>query len=159
VLSIGANIVEEPVMIKPDMPYSPTGLQGLRSFMAFKMCNSETGGICRKSLDNKLEWWLTGEVLHTDWKCFANASATRIVFRKDDKYLQNLIRRVFTSSMFLYQLSLSDIIINLRSYQAVKHLAVTIFVFYPSFIACKNNYFSKWSKSMWEKGREGNWNL
>jgi len=54
-LSSGANIVEQPVMIKPDMLYSPTGLQGLGSFIAFKMSNSETGGICRKSLDNKLE--------------------------------------------------------------------------------------------------------
>jgi hypothetical protein len=54
-LSSGANIVEQPFMMTPVIPSSPTDLQGLRRFIDFKMSNSEMGGNYKISLDNRAE--------------------------------------------------------------------------------------------------------
>ena len=49
------KIVEQPFKIETDIPSSPTDLQGLRPFIAFKTSHSEIGGNCRRSLDNRAE--------------------------------------------------------------------------------------------------------
>jgi hypothetical protein len=54
-LSSGANIVEQPFVIKLGIRSSPTDLEGRRHVMAFKTSNSEMGENCEISLDNKSE--------------------------------------------------------------------------------------------------------
>jgi hypothetical protein len=54
-LSSGANIVEQPFMIKVGIPLGPTDFEGLRPLIALKMSNSLMGGKCKKSLDNEPE--------------------------------------------------------------------------------------------------------
>jgi hypothetical protein len=55
-LSSGANIVEEPSVIKLGIPSGPTDFEGLGRLIALKMSNSVMGGRCRKSLDKRPEW-------------------------------------------------------------------------------------------------------
>jgi hypothetical protein len=47
-------------MIKLGIPSGPTGLEGLRRLMVFKMSNSVMGGKCKKSLDSRTEWGPAG---------------------------------------------------------------------------------------------------
>jgi hypothetical protein len=54
-LSSGANIVEQPFMIKLGIPSGPTDFEGLRRLIALKMSNSLMGGEFKKSLDNERE--------------------------------------------------------------------------------------------------------
>jgi hypothetical protein len=52
-LSSGANIMEQPFMIKLGVPSGPTDLQALRLLIVFKMFNSEMGSKCKKLLDSR----------------------------------------------------------------------------------------------------------
>jgi hypothetical protein len=54
-LSSGANIVEQPFMMKLGIPSGPTDFEGLRHLIALKMSNSLMGGKFKKSLDNERE--------------------------------------------------------------------------------------------------------
>jgi hypothetical protein len=62
-LSSGANIMEQPFMIKLGILSGPTDFEGLRSLKAFKMSNSVMGGKCTKSLDNSPEQGPAGVVV------------------------------------------------------------------------------------------------
>jgi hypothetical protein len=54
-LSSGANIVEQPFMMKLGIPSGPTDFEGLRRLIALKMSNSLMEGKFKKSLDNERE--------------------------------------------------------------------------------------------------------
>jgi hypothetical protein len=55
--------MEQPYLIKLGIPPGPTDLEGLRHVIAFKMSNSEMGGKCKKSLDNRPEWGPAGVIV------------------------------------------------------------------------------------------------
>ena len=46
--------MEQLLMIKRDVPSSPTDVESLRRSLAFKIANSEIGGNCRLPMDEKL---------------------------------------------------------------------------------------------------------
>jgi hypothetical protein len=157
-------------MIKPGILSNPTDVEGLRRFIALNMSNSGIRFNCRKSpndrviahrrsIINRLEvfCWNFNFLGRFDYigtiSIKTNSMGSSCL--KEDIYFQNLIGVVFKSSVLVYQLTVSDLIVMLTRFRQRENYYNGV-QFYFSCIAHENS-FTECNKSLCERTSERMW--